>query len=306
MFNIKSHIRSLVLPVAILMGFIFHTYCGMLYRIVPYTVFTMLFLSYSAIDVKKMAPSWLDVWLMLFQIIISIGLYLIANQLFSNEAIAEGLLIGVLTPVAASVVVISCALGANRERVTTNTILCNFMVAIVAPVYFSFIGKHQDMPFWISFWNIFRRITPQIVFPFLCVLFLQRFLPKVNGFFCKYKGTSLYIWAITLTIVLGKTFHDIIITPNPDWNVIFWMCILAVILCFSQFFIGKKIGEHYNEKIAGGQLLAQKNTSFGIWLAVEYLNNPLSALFPAIYSVCQNIYNSWQMYQHDKNNEQET
>ena len=39
--------RSLVLPIAIILGFIFHNFCGSMYCIVPYLVFTMLFLNYS-------------------------------------------------------------------------------------------------------------------------------------------------------------------------------------------------------------------------------------------------------------------
>lgn len=295
----KQYIRSLILPLAILFGFVFHRYCGALYSIVPYLVFTMLFLNYTAVDVKKMHIGRMDAWLLIFQVAFSLGSYLLLKAFGVNSVLCEAVLISVLTPVAASVVVISCALGANRETVTTGTILGNLMVAVVAPIYFSFIGRHQDMPFLQSFWLIFCRIAPQIVFPFFTALILQRWLPEVNQFFVRYKSWSLYVWALTLTIVLGRTFNDIITAPNPHWHLIAIMAIMSVVLCFIQFSVGKWIGSRYGEKIAGGQLLGQKNTSFGIWMAVEYLS-PFSAVASAIYSVCQNIFNSWQMYQHDK------
>ena len=66
--NIQKHIRSLVLPVAMLAGLLLHSYCGRFYSVVPYLVFTMLFLSYTAIDVRQMKVSRLDIWLMLFQL----------------------------------------------------------------------------------------------------------------------------------------------------------------------------------------------------------------------------------------------
>ncbi len=302
----KNHIRSLVLPVAIVLGFLFHPFCGHLYVIVPGLVFTMLFLNYTAVDVRKMHLSWMDFWIALFQAVMGIGIYLAGKMLGWNAGISEGMMIAIITPVAASVVVISCALGANRERITTATIVNNLWIALLAPVLFSFIGKQQDMPFLVSFWHIFRRIAPQIVFPFIVALLLQHFLPKVNAAISKIKWTSLYVWAFTLTIVLGKTFHDIITSPDPEWHLIGIASILCVILCAIQFGLGKYIGYRLGDKIAGGQTMGQKNTSFGIWMSVEYMTTSIAAIIPAIYSICQNLFNSYQMYIHDKHHEKET
>lgn len=295
----KKHIRSFILPIALLCGFLFHKYCGALYFIVPGLVFTMLFLNYTAIDVKKMHVSGLDGWLLTLQMAMSVGFYWLMLKCGLNEIMAQGVLIGILTPVAAAVVVISCALGANRETVTTYTILDNLAVSIMAPIIFSFIGQHQDMPFLQSFWHVFWRIAPQIVLPFIVALVLQKFAPKVNAFFCKYKGLSLYVWAFTLTLVLGKTFHDILTNPDTDWGMLAWMCLISAILCAILFGLGKWIGHHYGDTVAGGQLFGQKNTSFGIWMTIEYLN-PMAAVFPAIYSVWQNIFNSYQMFMYDR------
>ena len=55
----------------------------------------------------------------------------------------------------------------------------------------------------------------------------------------------------------------------------------------------------YGDRMAGGQLLGQKNSAMGIWLANMYLN-PLAAVFPALYSVWQNLFNSWQLWMHDR------
>lgn len=299
----QKHIRSLVLPFAILMGLLLHTYCGMLYPIVPGLVFTMLFLSYTAVDVRKMHFSRLDFWLMLIQVSLAVGLYLLLSLLGVNEIITHGVLVGVITPVAASVVVISCALGAKRETVTTFTIADNLMVAVVAPILYSFIGTHQDLPFFVSFWKIFCRVTPQIVFPFLAAMLLQHLLPKANASIARYSGLSLYVWAFTLTVVLGHTFDDIITSSDPQWHLLLILSAISILLCALQFGLGKIVGSRFGQTMAGGQELGQKNTSFGIWMAVEYLN-PFSAVFPAIYSICQNIFNSWQMwrYQNPKPN----
>ena len=50
--------------------------------------------------------------------------------------------------------------------------------------------------------------------------------------------------------------------------------------------------------MAGGQLLGQKNSAMGIWIANTYLL-PLASVFPALYSIWQNLFNSWQMWRKD-------
>ena len=134
--------RSYVLPAALVLGLLLHKWCAMLNFLVPFLIFSILLLTFCAVDIKKLRMNRLDVWLMLFQIVVSLGSYLILKWFGTNDIVAQGVLIGVLCPVASSVAVISCMLGANRETVTAYTIIGNLMVAVVAPVYFSFIGTH--------------------------------------------------------------------------------------------------------------------------------------------------------------------
>lgn len=296
---LKSHLRSLVLPVAIALAFAFHGFFGQLYFLTPYLVFLMLFMNYTALDIHQMRPKWMDFWLMLFQVGFAIVCYLLGRLLFSNDALADGLLVTVLTPVAASSVVIACALGAKRETVTTFTILDNIVISIAAPLTFAFIGQQDPSRIFTNMWIIFRRICPQIVFPFILALLLQRFSPKVNAGISRYKGWTFYIWGFTLTITLAKTFHNIIVSPDKQWGLMGVMLALCAVQCAILFWVGKHLGGHYGDRIAGGQELGQKNTAFGVWMATEFLN-PLAALPMAFYSICQNLFNSWQMFQREK------
>lgn len=291
--------RSFVLPIAIVLGLLFHKYCAMFTPYVPILIFAMLLLNFAAVDVKKLKITMLDVWLMLFQIIVSMGCYWLVIFLSGSDIIAEGILVGVLCPVASSVVVISCMLGANRETVTTYTILGNLMVAIVAPIYFSFIGQQQDMPFLESLWLILKRVSPIIALPFILALCMQHWLPKVNGFLCKIKGASFYLWALALLFTLGQTIDFMFLHGKENINSIIALGIASVIFCVIQFGFGKWLGGKYGDRMAGGQLLGQKNTAMGIWIANTYLN-PLASVFPALYSIWQNLFNSWQMWKKGK------
>ena len=161
--------RSLILPLAVLFGFLCHQWCTTLVVFVPYLIFTILLLNFTAVEIRKLRllhMTGMNIALLLFQIVVSLGGYLLTKVLGGDEIIAQGILIAIICPGAASSVVISCYLGANRETVTAHVILGNLMVAIVAPIFFSFIGVQKQMPFLESFWLILKRVSPIIAFPF--------------------------------------------------------------------------------------------------------------------------------------------
>jgi BASS family bile acid:Na+ symporter len=75
--------------------------------------------------------------------------------------------------------------------------------------------------------------------------------------------------------------------------------VVSIFICGIQFGIGKLIGKKYGDIVAGGQMLGQKNSALGIWMANIYLN-PLSSVSIALYSIWQNLFNSWQLYRFEK------
>lgn len=288
-------IKSYVLPIAIILGLLLHNTCAAFSVVVPYIIFTILLLTFTAVDICKLRFKPLFIWIILFQVVVSLGGYYLLRLLHVNEIVAEGVLIGVLCPVAASVAVVSTMLGADRNTVTSYTVIGNLMVSLVAPIYFSFIGVNQDMPFWASFMQILRRIGTVIGLPFFIALALQLCLPKVNRIISRYKGLAFYLWAVALLLTLGQTIHFIFLNGEGNWSSILWLGISALLFCILQFGLGKWIGHKYGDTIAGGQLLGQKNSAMGIWMANHYLH-PLASVYLAFYSVFQNLFNSWQLW----------
>ena len=69
-----------------------------------------------------------------------------------------------------------------------------------------------------------------------------------------------------------------------------------------QFYIGRKVGVKFGDKIAGAQGLGQKNTILALWLSLTYLN-PIISVAPASYIMWQNIINSCQLYLKSKRGE---
>ena len=292
-------IRSYILPIAIVLGLLLHRFCATFSVAVPYLIFSILLLTFAAVVVRKLKFSPMFVWILLFQVVVSISLYALFKSLDVSPVIAEGVMMAALCPVASSVAVVSCMLGADRQTVTSFTIIGNLVISIVAPAYFTLIGVHPELSFMASFLSILRRVGVVIGLPFFIALILQLWLPKANRVLSRYKGLSFYLWSVALLFTIGQTIDFIFLHGEGNWNVILWLGVVSLLFCAVQFALGKWIGSKYGDTIAGGQLLGQKNTAMGIWMANHYLH-PLTSVVLAFYAILQNLFNSWQIWRHDR------
>ena len=297
-----ARFKQYVLPVAIVLGLLFHNFCATIATFTPLLIFTILLLTFSAVDIRKLRPTKFDASLIAYQVVAGAVLYLGIRLLGGNKIIAEGVMMGALSPVAASSTVVSCMLGANRERVTTYTIVGNLMVAIVAPIVFSLIGDHPEQSLGAAYLLMFAKIGATLALPFLLALALQLWLPKVNAAIARRTQWSYYVWAVALFITLGQTIHYIISQGNEHWHSILWLSALSLLVCFFQFWLGRKLGHHFGDRVGGAQMMGQKNTAMGIWMCNTFLT-PLSSVFMAFYSVYQNLYNAYQIAQKKKTND---
>ena len=294
-----NRLRPYVLPIAIVLGLLLHSFCAAVAFMSPIIIFCILLLTFCAVDLRQLRIKMLDVWLMTFQIVVGIGGYLAIRFCGGNSIVAEGVLVGVLCPVASSVAVIACILGANRETVTTYTVVDNLMVAIVAPVVFTLIGEHTDIPFGEGFMLMLGKIGMTLALPFFLAAIIQFMLPRTHSLLSRHNGISFYLWAIVLTLTFGQTINYLILHATGNWGAIIWLAVLSLMFCVLQFGFGRWLGGRYGDVIAGGQCLGQKNTAFGIWMANTFLN-PLSSVFLAFYCVYQNLFNAWQMARQKK------
>lgn len=290
-------IKNWTLPLAMITGTLFHGFFTELSVLIPSMIFIMLLLTFSKLKARKVRITSFQLWLILFQVVVSIVLFLVLRPF--NSILAESALICVLAPTATSAVVVTGMLGGSVAALTTYTLACNLVVAIVAPVLFSLIGQHAEMSFWHSFSLISLKVMPMLILPLVVAFFIQRFLPSVNRKITSLHGMAFYIWALALIIVTARTVNFLLEQDNLDKTLALEITVLSMALCALQFFVGKRVGRRYKKTIAGGQALGQKNTILAIWMAQSFLN-PIASLGPAAYVLWQNSFNSWQLYRRRK------
>jgi len=300
MMKIIAFIRNWALPLAMAAGVAAFPLAAYLSPLTPCLIFVMLLLIFCRIPLSEIRFRIVHIWLLLIQVGGGMGVYFALAP--CNTLVAEGAIACVMAPTATAAVVITDRLGGNTVSLTSYTILSNLGTAIAVPLFFPAIHPmYENLGFWSAFLLIFGRVLPLLVAPFAVAVFLHRFLPRIHKKCANMHGASFYLWAIALMIVMAQTTHTLINEPTGGITGI-WIALAALVVCCLQFFLGKRIGAIYGERVAGGQALGQKNTILAIWLAHTYLT-PITAVGAGSYVVWQNMINSWQLWRERKRQE---
>lgn len=270
---------------------------GIVAILTPLLIFAQLLLTFCKVEVRDLKPKVWHGWLILFQflscLLMAVLLAYCPMDMVYHE-VFEGAMVCLICPTATAAAVITGKLGGSASSLTTYTLLSNLLAAVVVPLVFPWVELHADISFWMAFLKILGKVFPLLLCPFLLAWFLRAFVPRVHAWLLSFHSVAFYLWGVALAIVSGQTVRSLVNSTAPAS--VEWLIALAgLITCCLQFFLGKQIGGHYNERISGGQALGQKNTVLAIWMAYTYLN-PLASVGPGSYVLWQNIINSWQLW----------
>ena len=286
-----------MMPISITVGALFYKFFMALSFLTPYLIFGMLFFTYCALNLKQMRLSRLHIWLLLIQIPGSLIVFFILSPI--NITLAQGVMICVLAPTGTAAPVITGMLKGNVGSLTAYSLVSNMCVALAAPIIFSLVGSYQNLPFFESFMAISQRVFVLLFLPLALAMVLQKVIPRATAVIASYSSISFYLWSLALCVVTGRMVV-FILNQNGSYATEVLIAAGALVVCAGQFLVGRALGKNYDDTIAGGQGLGQKNTILAIWMAQMYLN-PISSIGPGAYVLWQNLINSWQVWLHRKN-----
>jgi len=266
----------------------------------PMLIFMMLFITFCKIDPHDLRYEHWQVWLMAFQTIgfVALALWLYLCPDMAARPIVEGAMLCVVCPPATAAAVVTEKLGGSAAGITTYTILMNLVAAIVVPLIVPLAHPAEGMAFVHSFLMIMGNVFPTLIFPFICAQLVRRFLPRFQRKVTQTKDLAFYIWGFTLPIAIAITTHSIVTSTVAAVYQI-GIALVSLGCCALQFYLGKRIGQHFGCKTTAGQSLGQKNTIFAIWMGYTFLT-PVSSIAGGFYSVWHNLYNSWQLYRKEQ------
>ncbi len=263
----------------------------------PALIFAQLLLTFCKMEWRDLKPKWWHIWLLLFQLLSSTAVAAVLLVLpFEEEyrCLWQGAMVCLICPTATAAAVITAKLGGSASSLTTYTLLSNLLAALVVPWVFPLVEVQSGFSFFASFTKILSKVFPLLLVPFFLAGVLRIYFPKIHRLLLDASDIAFYLWALALAIVSGQTVRSLVLSEAP-WQVELSIALVGLVVCACQFWIGKRVGAHYHDRISGGQALGQKNTVLAIWMAYTYLN-PLSSVAPGSYVLWQNLFNSWQLW----------
>lgn len=295
--NLHRNVKTIAMPSAMIAGALLcrpvsalEEWTGQM--ITPTLIFGMLFVTFCRVSPKQMKPSMLHLWLLLIQVAGCLAVYFLLRPF--DAVLAQGAMICVLAPVAMAAVVIGGMLGADVATMATYSLICNMVIALVAPVVLSFSGTGAC-----TFAQILARIAPLLIMPFAAAQFCRFVVRRAAKWVGDHSQISFYLWLLSLVVIIGRTTAFIIDLRDASPFLELELAGVALLLCLVQFRVGRSLGRRYDDPAAGGQLLGQKNTVLAVWMAQSFLN-PIASIAPTAYIVWQNFVNSYQIYKKDR------
>ena len=295
--DLHRNVKTIAMPSAMVVGALLCRPIAALeaashQMITPALIFLMLFVTFCRVSPKQMKPSMLHVWLLVLQLVGCVGVYAVLRPF--DAVVAQGAMVCVLAPVAMAAVVIAGMLGANVATMATYSLICNMVIALVAPVVLAFTGTGAC-----TFSQILARIAPLLIMPFAAAQFCRFVYPKGAKWVGEHSQISFYMWLVSLMVIIARTTAFIIDLHDASFATELWLAFAALVICLAQFKVGRMLGRRYGDPAAGGQSLGQKNTVLAVWMSQAFLD-PISSIAPTAYIVWQNFVNSYQIYRRDK------
>ena len=259
----------------------------------------LLFFQFVQISPHDLRPHKWHFSALLFQIL---GFILFASLSALTPAKAgrillECAMICLICPTAAAAGVITRKLEGNLAATVTYIVLANLAATFLIPMVIPMVRPSGDLDFWAYVLRIAGKVFPILILPGLLAWLIRYTTHKLQRKLMRFAPNSVYFWFFGLTLAMVLASHALF-TNYPGGLALAGIMLVSMGACALQFFAGRHIGKGRTDSITAGQSLGQKNTGFLIWLGYNYLD-PLTSVAGGLYAIWQNLFNSWELYEHE-------
>ena len=266
-----NFLKNWTLPVAMLAGalgyFIFANFAfleptkpfmsSFVAYLTPALIFAQLLLTFCKVQPHELMPSLWHGWLLLFQLVsasLVAALLIFVHMDGAYKEVFEGAMVCLICPTATAAAVITGKLGGSASSLTTYTLLSNVLAAIVVPLMFPLVEPHADITFVTAFLKILSKVFPLLLCPFFLAMLFRYFLPGLHHFLLGFRDLAFYLWGVALAIVTAQTVKSLV-ESNAPVGVEVLIALAGLVTCAVQFYLGKRIGTCYSDRISAGQAL---------------------------------------------------
>ncbi len=280
--------QSLLILVSITVGTLL-PYGHQFVYLIKYTLMTMLFFAFLNIRFQPSMLRKAHLYLLAVNVIIPLVLYVIIKP-FDHTMALLAFVLGIC-PTAAAAPVVGQFMRTDITFITTSVLLTNPFVAVIIPLI---LPSLLPVTTEISTMDVLLPVLMVVGIPLVLSFLIKNVSSAATDYLLRFKMISFYLFLLNVWIGSGKATHFILHENTHAIEVILSTAAVTAAICLIQFQTGMRL--HLgNAPLASGLALGRKNTMFGLWLALTFIE-PVVAMGPIFYILFQNLFNTYQIY----------
>lgn len=287
-----QHIRSLSMLLAFVVGACFHREIAPFVWWLPIGIAIMLSITFIGLDVKKLKPRRMHLWLIVAIQLTGIGFWLPVSWA-GYPILAESLYYCAAAPIASAIPIIVALLRGDVEFCTTAMIISQVVFAVVTPFVLPLVVHGGEMSYGEVCYLVAQQIFMVLCIPALVSALLRWVYPACRGWAPKLRDVSLGIWVLNLLVVSSSGVQKIV-DRGYEFHDMWPMMLGAAVICAFGFIAGYRLG-YPDLKRECSQGLGQKNTVLTLYIANQPYASPLAYIGPVCYVFCHNFANAVQL-----------
>lgn len=264
--------------------------------LVRYLLMTMLFFSFLDLQIH-LSMFRRGVWRVLAANLTVAFLAYVLLSFFDHNLALTAFLAGIAPTATASPVLVGFV-GGQVSFMIAAVLLTNIAVALLVPLVLpGLVGADLQ----ISTWQVLQPVLVVMFVPLILARLVKLLPNPIQDVFRSAKRYNFAVWLFNLLIISANASDFIRRQPSGSLLFLAEIALVSLLLCGLNFALGGLISKP-GLRQESSQALGQKNITFVIWIALTFIN-PMAAMGPTFYIIYHNLYNAWQIYRFEQQNQ---
>lgn len=257
--------------------------------LIKYFLMGMLFFAFLDLEFKKEIFALNHLYMVVYLVGISFVLYFVGSLIDDNLGLA--LFITAIAPSAISSAPVISYLKGNVGYVTFAVLVTNISIALILPFILPVILPNSTD---ISLMQLVVPVFSVVFIPLAISVVVKYFIRPVFLFFNKISILSFLFFTSNIFLAMSSASNYLRTNSDHPIDILIMLALGIILLTAMNFSFGWLIGgSKYARETSNA--IGQKNTMFAIWISLAFIN-PIVALGPMMYTVCHNLFVSYQLY----------
>lgn len=262
------------------------------FNFIRWALCVMIFINVLQIEFADLKPCREHFLVLAVNILMGVLPFFLLKYLYPESIIpAQAAFFTGIAPTAAAAAVIVSLLNGKVGFVVSGFMISNVGISLALLFLLPVAAGNFSGSF---FFRVLESMLTVIAIPLVAARLTRKIFPGILKHMGKLKNLTLLLWSLSLLVIGSVAGNFFRCNVGSSIGFALFLLGLSLVICAANFCIGYFVArpEYRRES---SQILGQKNTTFAIFLALEY-SGGAAALATIAYVLFHNLWNSLQLF----------